>query len=144
MLNFMLGYTELKSSDIYIFFEGTEIETLATKKIQGIYFNIRDPSAIGLLEASVNDKIKLIIDTSANKNDSGFLTWLHLEMKLGEYNILKETGTAGTHDGFRHINLWDSNNLERLNMNERWNYRQLKHYESQVLSQNIQFLPRQE
>ncbi|MDO8516838.1 MAG: hypothetical protein Q7S33_01825 [Nanoarchaeota archaeon] len=127
----MLGYTQ-SNNDIYIFFEENEIEKLEQKKIQGTYFNFNNLEIIGLLEVSIDNKISDRMITSVNKNDSGFITWLHLKMKTSEYYSLKEQKSRELHEGFRHICLRDSSNLDNLNMNDRFNFRQLKYYESKI------------
>jgi len=126
----MLGYTQ-PNNDVYIFFENDEIQRLAREKIQGIYFNLRDPSKTGLLEASINDEISDRMKTSARKNDEGFMEWLLLEMRSHEYDLLIERGGRELHEGYRHICLLDASKLDDLNFGDRTNYRQLKHWESQ-------------
>ncbi len=123
----MLGYTQ-PNNDVYIFFEKDEIEKLERKKIKGTYFNLKDPSVTGLLEVSIDDMINDRMKTLGHKNDDGFMIWLHLQMRTGEYQTLKERRSFGLHEGFRHICLRDANNLD---FSDQMNYRQLKHWESQ-------------
>ncbi len=120
----MLGYTQ-PNNDVYIFFENNEIERLETEKIQGTYFNLRDPSITCLLEASIDDSINDIIKTLGHKNNDGFMTWLHLQMRTREYHIFRERRSFELHEGFRHICLKDANDLDFSN---NLNYEQLKYY----------------
>jgi len=99
-------------------------------KIQGIYFNFKDPSKTCSLEASVDDEMKDRIKTSGERDEEGFMTWFHIKMNRREYESLKERGTGGTHEGFRHIELLDASNIENLDFGDKFSYRQLKHYES--------------
>jgi hypothetical protein len=124
----MLGYTERVSSDVYIFFENDEIERLEKERIRGTYFNLRAHKVAGLLEASVNDKISDKIVAIGKKNNKGLVIKLNLQMKTTEYQRLKERRTAGLHEGFRHIELLDSNCLNSPGL--LLNYQQLKSYES--------------
>ena len=64
----MLGYTQ-QNNDVYIFFETDEIERLEKETVQGTYFNLRDTSVTGLLEASIDNSINEI-KISAHKNDT--------------------------------------------------------------------------
>lgn len=124
----MLGYTQPITNDVYIFFENDEIEELERGKIRGTYFNLRDISKTGSLEVSIDDKISEKIDIFVKKDADGFITLFHLMIKTREYSRLKERRTAGSHQGYRHIELLDSN---RLNSTDQPNYRQLKCWESQ-------------
>lgn len=126
----MLGETR-QNNDVYIFFENDEIERLGHEKIQGTYFNFKDPSKTCPLEASIDEKIGDRIKISGEKNDKGFFTQFHIKLNQREYETLAERRTWGTHEGFRHIELLDANNVENLDFWGRFSYRQLKHYESQ-------------
>ncbi len=123
----MLGYTQ-PNNDVYIFFENGEIERLERGKIQGIYFNLKNHSKLGLLEASINDEIHDRMKTSRNIDEEGFVTWLLLEMRLVEYQTFRERRSFELHEGFRHICL---RNADSLNFSDQMNYRQLKYWESQ-------------
>ena len=123
----MLGYTQ-PDNDVYIFFENYEIKKLEREKIQGTYFNLKNPAKIGLLEASINNEIYDRIKTSINKNEEKFITNLLLEMRTIEYKIIQEKGLLKLHEGFRHVYLINSNNLD---FSDKINYRQLKYWESQ-------------
>ena len=125
----MLGYTQ-SNNDVYIFFENDEIERLEREKIQGTYFNLKDPTKTGLLEASVNDEISDRMKTSANQDENGFWTWLLLEMRSRDYEILSERRSFELHEGFRHICLRDASHLDTLNFSDQTNYRQLKYWGS--------------
>lgn len=126
----MLGYTQ-PNNDVYVFFEHDEIGKLEQGKIQGTYFNLADPSKTGLLEACVSDDISDLMQTSANRDEQGFWTWLLLEIRSREYHTLREKRTYELHEGFRHICLRDASQPENLNFSDRTNYRQLKYWESQ-------------
>ena len=126
----MLGYTQ-PNNDIYIFFEDNEIQRLSKERIQGIYFNLKDPSKTGLLEVSINDEISERMKTSARKNEAGFIEWLLLEMRSYEYDFLIERGGRELHEGYRHICLKDASKPDTLNSGDKMNYQQLKHWESQ-------------
>ena len=132
----MLGYTQ-PNNDVYIFFENDEIERLKREKIQGTYFNLKDPSVTGVLEVSINDAIGDRMETLGDKNDDGFMTWLCLQMKTREYELFIERGSRELHEGFRHICLKDANNLDvsNLGVSDKINYRQLKYWESQYSQQ---------
>ncbi len=126
----MLGYTQ-PNNDVYIFFENDDIERLERGKIQGTYFNLKDPSKTGLLEASINDEISDRMKTSANRDENGFWTWLLLEMRTREYEILIERRGRELHEGYRHICLIDASQVDAMNFSDQTNYRQLKYWESQ-------------
>ncbi|MFA5061496.1 MAG: hypothetical protein WC494_04260 [Candidatus Pacearchaeota archaeon] len=126
----MIGYTQ-PNNDLYIFFEDSESERLRVERIQGIYFNLRDPSRVGLLEASVNDKIRDRIKTSVKRDEEGFCTWLLLEMRLREYETFVERRSFELHEGFRHICLRDTSKQGTLSFLDQLNYRQLKYWKSQ-------------
>jgi len=126
----MLGETR-QNNDVYIFFENDEIERLGHEKIQGTYFNFKDPSKTCLLEAFVDDEMGDRIKTSGEKNEEGFFTLFHIKISRERYETLVEKRTSGIHDGFRHVELLDASNVENLNPGDRFSYRQLKHCESQ-------------
>lgn len=126
----MLGETR-QNNDVYIFFEDDEIERLRNEKIQGTYFNFKDPSKTCSLKASIDDEMEDLIKTSGEKDEEGFMTWFHIKMNRRKYETLKEKRTSGIHEGFRHIELLDASNIENLNFGDGFAYRQLKHYESQ-------------
>ena len=84
---------------------------------------------MGLLEASIDEKTKKI-ETSAGKNKEGFIEWLHLQLRPTEYMKLKERKTIGSHEGYRHIEVWDASNLENLDFGEKMLYLKLQGYES--------------
>jgi len=126
----MLGETR-QNNDVYIFFENDEIERLGHEKIQGTYFNFKDPSKTCSLEASVDDEIEDRIKTSGEKDEEGFMTWIHIKMNKERYETLIGKRTSGIHDGFRHVELLDASNIENLDFGDRFAYKRLKHYEFQ-------------
>ena len=123
----MLGYTG-KDSNVFVFFENDEIERLEKEKLQGLYFNSKYPYLVGQLEAAIDDAINDRIKTSGTKNDEGNFILYRLLMKRREYESFNERRTYGLHEGFRHVNLIDANNLD---FNDKLNYMQLCHYRSQ-------------
>ena len=127
----MLGYTQ-SNNDVYIFFEDDDIERLGREKIQGTYFNIKDPKKIGLLEASVNDEINYLTKTSTDRDESGFWNWFFIEMRLSVYELFKERRSQELHEGYRHICLRDVSQPETLNFFDQINYEQLKQWQSQL------------
>jgi hypothetical protein len=118
----MLGYA-LPNSDVYVYYEADEVERQASGTIQGVYFNLNALEIIGLLETSIDDKISDEIVTSIKRNETSLVMSLHLQMKLRKYLELKEKGTAGVHEGYRHIELLDAN---RLSVSDKSNYDQMK------------------
>ncbi|NOQ55429.1 MAG: hypothetical protein GQ477_01340 [Nanohaloarchaea archaeon] len=126
----MLGETR-QNNDVYIFFENDEIERLRHEKIQGTYFNFKNPSKTCSLDASIDNEMRDRIKTSGEKNEEGFFTRFHIKINLERYETLVEKRTSGIHEGFRHIELLDASNMDNLDFGDRFGYRQLKHYESQ-------------
>ncbi len=123
----MLGYT-LSNNDVYIFFEDDEIGRLPGGVV-GKYFNLICPHVVGALKASVDDSIPDLITTPTTKDAQGFVTEMSLLMRKNVYEKLVSRGTAGTHEGFRHIELLDAN---RLSFHDKMNYQQVKALESQL------------
>lgn len=125
----ILGCTQ-SNNDVHVFFENDEIEQLEKGTVKGTYFNLKDPSKTCPLEASVENEIKKIA-TSGEKDKEGiFMTKFYIKISPREYQTLKEKRTAGTHDGFRHIELLDASNPDNLGFGFGYAFRQLKHYES--------------
>jgi hypothetical protein len=125
----MLGYTESISSNVYIFFEGDEIEKLGEERIKGAYINLENPGVVGSLEAVVDDELPIYyqVKTPTVKDDDLNVTQMTLLMGRSVYNQLKERRSVELHEGCRHICLRDVNNLS---LAEELNYDQLKRYVS--------------
>ncbi len=123
----MLGYTA-QDSNVFVFFENDEIERLGKEKIHGLYFNSGYPQFIGQLEVAIDDMIYDRIKTSGIKNEDEDFTLYCLLMKRREYEIFNEKRAYGLHEGFRHVNFIDVNNMD---FGDKFNYRKLCYYRSQ-------------
>jgi hypothetical protein len=82
------------------------------------------------LEATINDNIHDLIETSANRDEEEILTWLILKMKTKGYEIFIKNGSYISHEGFRHIYLKDASRSDVLNFSDQINYRQLRYWQS--------------
>lgn len=127
----MLGYTQPSpSNDIYIFLEEDEISRLENERLQGIYFNFRNPKVIGVLEVSVNDEIDDFTKTLIERDANGFVTLLQLEMKQRVHLHLKERRTHELHEGFRKIIFRTAGHLSTLS--DKTNYFHMKSWQDQL------------
>jgi hypothetical protein len=125
----MLGETR-KNNDVYIFFQDDEVERLKDNEIQGIYFNFQDVSRTCTLRASLDNNIIKEIDTLGEINQEGFFTEFKVKLNQEKYKTLKERGTCGVNEGFRHIELFDASHPNNLSFQDKFAYNQLRHYKS--------------
>jgi len=102
---------------------------LSTEQILGKYFNLMCPKIVGELKASIDDNISDLMTTNTIKNKEGLVTEMSLLMRRNIYEKLKTRKTAGMHEGFRHIELLDANNLMFHNKSS---YGQIKFLEYQL------------
>lgn len=115
----MIAYTQ-KNNDVYVFFENDKLED----KIVGSYFN--EDSSIGIIEVSVvpnlNDLVK------AGKENGIY------KMELSEkvYSDFCKRKTFELHEGFRHIFLRDTSNMESWSFWDKFNYGQLRNVKTKL------------
>jgi len=118
----MLGYM-LKNNDVHIFLEDDDAKNLETQTITGTFINLDKVSETGTLEASIDKNIGML-KTSADFDEE---TWLvkSMSLKLNErnYEKLMDRGSVGTHEGSKHIDVIDTNNLDRLDYTSKSNYK---------------------
>ena len=118
----MLGYM-LKNNDVHIFLEDDDAKNLETQTITGTFINLDKVSETGTLEASIDKNIGML-KTSADFDEE---TWLvkSMSLKLNErnYEKLMDRGSVGTHEVSKHIDVIDTNNLDRLDYTSKSNYK---------------------
>jgi|GEM_PF-3367976 len=122
----MLSYTA-QNSDLYVFFEGNEIEDLEKKSVRGQYFNLRDPKISSQIKVSLDDSLSDDVIVSSELDQDGLITNLDLTLFKRKYQSLKEDRDLCLNEGARYIYLVDSSNLDAT---ARKNYEQLKAYKA--------------
>jgi hypothetical protein len=112
------------NNDIYFFFEGDEIKKLRFEAIHGICFNPKNFSK-GESGCSVKEGLKELIGTKIKKSEEGIIESLIIEIMPRVYEKLIDTGSYSLHEGFRHVNLFDS---KKLDFSERFIYEGIKRW----------------
>jgi hypothetical protein len=119
----MIGQKMGKSNNIFIYFEGNDIENFS-KKITGLWINQNNIQLKGKLEAEVtNEELSEICEIYLEKyNDEKNIKYLNLKINENTLHKLKKRN-IGDHQGFRHIYLLD---IKRLDFGEKILYNSLK------------------
>jgi len=126
LLFYMIG-TVAQNNDIYVFFEGDDLQRLGKGEIKGTYINAHDSSIMGELEVKVDDVAAKMFGEAADfilkKDKKEVVTGLEGYLTRGVYKTLLERDVR-MHLGFAHINL--INCEKELSFHDRNNYEQLK------------------
>lgn len=121
----MIGTIIPKSNNLYVFFEEDEVKELDNGEVSGVFINHDDPSKIGKLKATLDNNTRELIDTDIEFGDSSFVESIHVKIRGCRYSRLVETGTAGEHQGYRHIELYDTKN-HKMDFNYKMLFKYLK------------------
>ena len=120
------------NSDIYIFFEGDEVEELGKRKLIGTLVNLEDKSKRGVLEIIIGEiEFERIRTDITMSPDEKLIETIKVIVRKEYYERFVERRAVEEHQGYRHISLLDANNLD---FNDRITYEQLKHYISSASS----------
>ncbi len=123
----MIGYSNPRNNDLYLFFEPEEITRLKNGRVTGEYINHNDVRIIGSLEASINEEVcrrnqeKVHADISRDAQQN--VLSMQVRMMQIVHDVLVENGCVEDHQGYRHVSLLDTN---RLGFNEQLIYDALK------------------
>jgi len=98
----MIG-CRLPSNDVYVFFEGDDLDRIANEKIRGHYFTAVDD---GVLVASVNKNLKDLLQATI---EDGIMI---LDIRNKVYQALCNQGYYTLHEGNRCVCLRESNSLD--------------------------------
>lgn len=114
------------------FFESDEVARLESEVLEGHFINMRDPDRICSLKASVDDEISDRMITKIERDEERFVTSFYFKMKASEYELFKERGSRSLHEGYRHINLIDVSDRNKMSRTEKSAYNQLCHYQDRA------------
>lgn len=84
------------NSDVFVFFEGNEIEELEGKVIEGIHVNLENPESLGKITAELKEISMQKIDTKIVKSEEGSVELMELYIHpRAAYPRFVERGNLG-------------------------------------------------
>ena len=108
----MIGYTQTCNNDVYVFFEGDDVDRLGREgRLEGIYVS-GDLQRKGVLDVAIDDRAcRQMMNTAFARRDNGGCS---VRIMKRVYDKLVETGSAEPHEFFGHIILRGANNLSMM------------------------------